>query len=218
MITMPFLTFNRVLKHLVALVLSSFLAVNAHAVLINFDDLTYVPVDPEDPFFADVPLDTQYLSQGLSISNAYLTTYDSADDPDFISGPNRMLAGGGGEYMTLSFVGALPTFVGMYVAPFSGEMLFLDAYGPGGLLASIHTIGDGGPFNPSAPYVPRQYVTFESAMGISSIDMSAFYSTRLTGYVDDITYTYADVPEPSSLLLFGLGALALGYRRYKGSV
>ena len=44
--------------------------------MINFDDLTYAPVYLNDPLFADVPLNNQYLSQGLRISEAYLLPYD----------------------------------------------------------------------------------------------------------------------------------------------
>ena len=217
MSTTPFSAFTRIFKYFAAIVLLSAVALQAHAVLINFDDLTYVPVDPDDPFFADDPLDNQYLSQGLSISNAFLLPYDldSASDEDRISGPNYLLAGGGGESMTLSFVGKLPTFVGMYVGAFSHEMIFTDAYGPAGLVASLHTAGDGGPFNDQSPYVPKQYLTFESATGISRIELSGWYGSRVSGFVDDLTYTYSEVPEPSSLMLFGLGALVLGYRGFR---
>ena len=216
----PFHAFRRVFKHFSAIVLLSCLSFQAHAVLIDFDDLTYVPEDPEWPFFADVPLDNQYLSQGLSISNAYLLPYyfdpatDPGNDPEVISGPNYLLAGGGGSGMTLSFVGKLPTYVGMYVGSFSHEMIFTDAYGPSGLVASLHTAGEGGPFNDQSPYVPRQYLSFESAAGISRIDMSGWYGSRVSGYVDDLTFTYTEVPEPSSIALFGLGAFVLFGRRY----
>ena len=212
----PFATFKHFFKHFAAIVLLSILAVQAHAVLINFDDLTYVPVDPSDPFFADVPLDNQYLSQGLSIANAFLLPYDldSSSDPDRISGPNYLLAGASGDYMTLSFVGNLPTYVGMYVGSFSQEMIFTNAYGPSGLVASLHTAGDGGPFNDQSPYVPKQYLSFESATGVSKIEMWGWYGGRVSGFVDDITFTYTSVPEPSSLILFGLGALVLVYRRF----
>jgi hypothetical protein len=217
MICTPFATFRCLFKAFAAIVFLFTFSLSAHAVLINFDDLTYVPVDPEDPSFDDFPLDNQYLSQGLSISNAFLLPYDmdSGSDPDRISGPNYLLAGAAGDDMTLSFVGRLPTHVGMYVGAFSHEMIFTDAYGPAGLIASLHTAGDGGPFNDQSPYIPKQYLTFESAGGISRIDLSGWYGSRVSGFVDDITYTYADVPEPSPLVLLGLGVLALTYRRVK---
>lgn len=220
MSTTPFSTFSRIFAYFAAIVLFSSVALKAHAVLINFDDLTYVPVDPEYPFFADVPLDNQYLSQGLSISNAYLQPYyidpDSPPDPDVISGPNYLLAGASGDVMTLSFVGTLPTYVGMYVGSFINEMIFTKAYGPSGLISSPYTTGDGGPFNDQSPYVPRQYLTYESAAGISKIELWGWYGGRASGYVDDITYTYSEVPEPAPLTLFGLGVLVLVYRRFKG--
>lgn len=212
MSTTPFYAFRCIFKYFAAIVLLSSFALKAHAALINFDDLTYVPEYPEWPFFADTPVTDQYASQGLLVSDGYLLPYylDPGSDPDRISGPNYLLAG---NIMTLSFMGDLPTYVGMYVGSFSHETIFADAYGPTGLLASVYTAGDGGPYF-SAPYVPRQYLSFESSAGISRIDMSGFYGSRVSAFVDDITFTYASVPEPSSLILFGLGALVLVYRRF----
>ncbi len=221
MSTTPFSTFKRFFAYFAAIVLLSSVAFKANAVLINFDDLTYEPVDPEFPFFADVPLDNQYLSQGLSISNAYLLPYyfdpseDPGTDPDVISGPNYLLAGASGDVMTLSFVGNLPTYVGMYVGAFSREMIFTDAYGPSGLISSLYTAGDGGPFNDQSPYVPRQYLSYESATGISKIELWGWYGSRVSGYVDDITFTYSEVPEPSPLILFGLGVFVLVSRHVR---
>lgn len=212
--TMPLSAFARRVKFFVATIFLSTLAFNAHAVLINFDDLVYVPVDPDNPHFSDVPLDNQYLSQGLGIANAYLLPYLEADsDPDVISGPNYLLAGASGSPMTLYFVGELPTYVGMYVGSFINEMIFVDAYGPAGLVDSLYTKGEGGPFNDQSPYEPRQYLSFESATGISSIDVTGWYGSRVSGYIDDITFTYAAVPEPSQLILLAIGALAFFSRR-----
>lgn len=210
--TTPSSAFARRFKSLIATVLLSTLTFNAHAVLINFDDLVYVPVFPDDPHFSDVPLDDQYLSQGLAIANAYLLPY-SDSDPEVISGPNYLLAGGGGGPMTLHFFGALPTYVGMYVGSPAHEMIFANAYGPAGLIASLYTKGDGGPFNDQSPYEPRQYLSFESATGIRRIDVWGWYESRVSASIDDITFTYASVPEPSQLILMIMGALTLVSRR-----
>jgi len=192
------------------------LAIKAHAVLIDFDDLTYVPQYPEMPFFADTPVTDQYLSQGLLVVDGYLMPYnwfnpDAELGPEAISGPNYLL---GGNTLDLYFVGEnLPTFVGMYIGSGNGETIFLEAYGVSGVLFSTYTAGDGGPY--SAPYTDKQYVSFESEAGITRINMWGFYSSRVSARVDDLTFTYADVPEPSSLLLLCAGIFALIYKRAK---
>lgn len=210
----PFATFRCLFKTFVAIVLLFTFPLKVHAALIDFDDLTYVPEDPEWPFFADTPVTNQYLSKGLSVSDGYLLPYDldPASDPDRISGSNYLLAG---NIMTLSFVGELPTYVGMYLGSFSHETIFADAYDTSGFLSSVYTAGDGGPYL-SAPYVPKQYISFESSTGISRINISGFYGSRVSGFVDDLTFTYASVPEPSSFILFGLGMLVVAYRRFIG--
>ena len=189
----------------------STIAINAQAVFIDFDDLTYIPEYPEWPFFADTPVTDQYLSQGLLVAEGFLYPYASETDPNFISGPNYLL---GGTSLGLNFVGEnLPTYVGMYVES-AGEAIFLEAYGTSGLLFSTYTAGDGGPFF-SAPYTPKQYISFESVEGIKSIQMSGFYGSRTSAHIDDLTFTYADVPEPSTFMLLLLGIAVLIYRGIK---
>jgi hypothetical protein len=191
----------------------SLLAPAAHAVFIDFDDLTYVPRDSEWPSFDDTPVTDQYLSKGLSVIDGYLASYYSDADSNHISGSNYLL---GSNTLTLNFVGEnLPTFVGMYVQS-GGEAIFLEAFGSSGLLSSTHTAGDGGPAY-SAPYVPKQYVSFEASAGIKSIQMWGAYGSRVSAYVDDLTFTYAqaEVPEPSPFILLGMGIAALAYRNLR---
>lgn len=207
--------FIRKIGNFLSVIVLPLLAFNAHAVFINFDDLTYVPVDPENPFFADVPLDNQYLDQGLSIINAYLLPYGEGGGDDIISAPNYLLIGASGSLMSLHFVDVLPTSVGMYIGSFSGERQHLSIYGPSGLIGEHDTYGHGGHPDTHTDYVPRQYVEFESASGIQHIDIYGAYGSRAAGFIDDITYTYASVPEPSLLFLFGLGIFPLWYCRRK---
>jgi len=196
---------------LTATFLLSVTALNAQAVLIDFDDLTYVPVDEEFPSFADTPVTDQYASLGLYVADGYLLPYLDSDEPDFISGPNFLL---GGNTLTLWFGGELPTHVGMYVMSPQEDAIFLEAYGTSGLIATVQTAGYAGPFIDS-PYVPKQYVTFDASEGISQIDVRGYYNSRVSAMIDDITLTYAAVPEPSPLALMGIGLAALIYRRRK---
>jgi len=185
------------------IILSVAFSTQAHAVVINFDDLTYVPLDPESPSFGDFPLNTQYQSQGLVISNAYLLPYGSEEE--IISGSNYLLAGASGSSMTLSFVGDLPTYVGMYIDSAQLGILYTNAYGPSGFFASHQKLDSD-----------WEYVFFESATGIAQIEMWATQQHRVSGgAIDDITYTYASVPETSSLGLSILAILILFSRRFR---
>lgn len=208
------------IKHIKSIVLTtsifvSGIAINAQAAFIDFDDLTYIPEYPEMPFFADTPVTDQYLSKGLLVDDGYLQPYNFFNepepevDPGHISGPNFLL---GGNFLSLSFVGdALPDFVGMYVGSGIGEKIFLEAYGTSGLLFSKNTEGDSGPS--STPYTHKQYVSFEADEGIKRINIWGYYNSRVSASIDDLTFTYAEVPEPSSFILLCLGVFAIVYRR-----
>lgn len=185
-----------------AIILAIGFSMPAQAVVINFDDLTYVPDNPEFPSFGDYPLGNEYRSQGLLIDNAYLLPYGEGDD--IISWKNYLLAGASGSSMNLLFVGELPTFVGMYLGGSPVGILYANAYGPSGLVASHQKDSKG-----------WEHVTFESATGIAQIEMWASQQHRVSGaMIDDLTYTYASVPEPSSLGLLVLAAVMLLYRRF----
>jgi hypothetical protein len=186
-----------------AIILMSVCSIKAHALVIDFDDLTYVPLNPEFPSFGDYPLGNEYRSQGLLINNAYLLPYGENDD--IISGRNYLLAGASGSSMTFSFVGELPTFVGMYIGGNPLGILYTNAYGPSGFLASHQKEGGG-----------WEYVSFESATGIAQIEMWATQQQRVSGaMIDNLTYTYASVPESSSFGLLFLAALVLFCRRFR---
>ena len=177
----------------------------AQAVLIDFDDLTYVPENPMFPSFGDVPLYDQYRSQGLLISNAYLIP--ACPDGEFMSGANCLLAGASGSSMTLSFVGELPTYVGMYLGGSPVGVLYTKVYGTSGLFASHEKEDEG-----------WEYVFFESATGIAQIEMFASQQHRVSGaLIDNLTYTYASVPEPSSFILWAFVIIALFFRRLGGA-
>lgn len=184
-----------------AIVLSFVFITQAQAVVINFDDLTYVPLDPDFPSFGDTPLYDQYRSQGLLISNAYLLPY--AGDDEVISGINYLLAGASGSPMVLSFVGDLPTYVGMYIGGGPLGVLYTNAYGPSGLFASLEREGSG-----------WRYVSFTSVTGIARIEMYSSQQQRVSGAtIDDLTYTYGAVPESSSLVLLAFAVIVLFCRR-----
>ncbi len=180
-------------------------ASNAYAVFIDFDDL--VPVyDPVFPCFCDNPLTNQYESQGLLIGDAYL---NGESDDGGLTYENILLSG---PYATLYFIGQLPTFVSMNVTSINGDAIYLTAYGPGGTAGEYQTSGFAGS-DDYPPVIPDELVSFYSETGISQINIDSYYFLRVGAEIDNLTFTYSSVPEPSSLALMLLGCLAVLWRR-----
>jgi hypothetical protein len=176
----------------------------ANATIINFDDIYY---DPEYPEFYGNPVSDQYVSKGLLIDGGYLQQYWS-DSEGIISSPNYLLAG---NHMRMTFLGESPTFVSLYVNSWRQEAIFFDVYGDSGLIMSKKTKGFSWP-DDGIPYEPNQFMSFASEEGIRSINVYGFYNRSTAGEIDDLTFTYG-VPEPSLLILLGLGLLMLNVNR-----
>lgn len=177
-------------------------ATNAHAVLIDFDDLNPV-YDSEFPCWCDNPLTDQYLSQGLLIDGAWVNGENSE---------NVMVTS---NWAALRFVGTLPTFVSMYVTSQRGDAIFLDATSPDGTGESKYTSGWRGPYEEDTPGAVNELISFSSDAGISQISIAGFYNMRTEAVIDNIFYSYSAVAEPSSIALIGLGLLGLLWRRSK---
>lgn len=200
-----FVTISKKIR-IAALLLASFGVCNlAQATFINFDDLIY---NPEDTAFYSNPLTDQYLSKGLLIGNGYLVQYSSVDP--VVSSPNYLL---GGDYLTLTFVGDLPTMVSMYISAWRQEVIYLNATDATGKVTAKQTKGWAGPLD-DTPYTPGQFISFSESNGISEIHLYGAYGMRTSAEVDDLTYTYSSsVSEPTSIVLFGIGLFYLVRRR-----
>lgn len=211
--TKPYLFISTSIKRtaLLAIIFTTLsLASFAHAATINFDDLTYVPrTDTDFDCFCDHPLADEYRTQGLRIYNGYLATYGNYTRPEMIVSPRNFLLGG--PNLQLQFTGTLPTSVSMYVSSALEDAIFVEAYGTAGLISIIQTPGYAGPPD-DIFYVPKQYVSFYSAAGISDITLTSYYGSRVGAIVDDLKFDYAKVPEPSSLILLCIGLLMFWWR------
>lgn len=188
------------------------IAMTVQAVTISFDDLVYTPGDAEFDCWCDHPLTDQYILQGLLIDDGYLARSQYLDDPaNAVSPPHYLM---GGNILQLNFVGPLPIYVGMYVSSFHGESIFLNAVDTSGQITTTKTSGWAGPFD-DTPYQPNQYISFTSPLCFTGITLEGYYNMRVSAAVDDLTYEYASVPEPSSILLLGLGLLGFGCLRLR---
>lgn len=191
-------------KQVVYLPLGLLLALPAHAVFIDFDDLEYVPSHPVFDFFADHPLTDEYLDRGLLIEGGFLASWGNSNPESIISAPNYLL---GGNWLSLIFVGdVLPVYVSMYVTAGNGDAGYLEAHGADGWVELQQTPGEAGP--QTRPFQEKNFISFYHSPGIQSITMWSYWGSRVSLIVDDLTYEYA-VPGPSPLVLLGIGLLAL---------
>lgn len=194
---------------LVALVLIN----PARAATITFDDIPYIPVDPEWPQFNDVEVTDQYLSQGLLIEGGYLgrryPPEDNLVNPQFLFGSN---------FMRMTFVGdRLPNYVTMTVSSVFDYANIINFYGPDGHLFEMITSGSTG-IEPNKSYRVNQPIAFTSRTGIAEITFEGFYGMRWGTLVDNLKFKSSPrtaVPEPGLLLLFCLGVAMLVLSRCK---
>lgn len=180
-----------------------FLAAGSHAVLIDFDDLE--SRDISWPLTDENALSDEYLAQGLLIDGGFLA-YWNPDYEGIISSPHFLF---GGNVMRLTFVDKSPVFVSMYVSSVFDYANIINVYGPDGLITTRLTTGSTGGESDNDPFIPWEYITFEAPQGITSMTFEGFYNMRWSTLIDDLTYEYASVPEPATLLMFLSGLLAL---------
>jgi len=178
------------------------MATSSSAVVIDFDDLNPV-YDEYDPCWCDNPLTDQYLSKGLLIGGSWVNGGNSH---------NIMLTS---NFGWLSFVGELPTFVSFFVTSEHDDAILFNASIADGSNIQKNSAGWLGSDEEYIPAIPNELITFTSELGIKGISIEGFYNLRTGAAIDNLTYTYASVPEPSSIILLGLGLIILTKRRYK---
>ena len=168
---------------------------NAFATTIDFDDLNPV-YDEIYPCWCDNPLTDQYLSQGLIINGAWVNGANSH---------NNLLTS---NWTSLSFIGEQPTFFSMNINSVHDDAVAISIYGLNGLISDEHTAGWNGSED-YIPVIPNEFFSFSAPQGISSIIIQGYYGLRTGAEIDNLTYTYSSVPEPSSVALLSLGLFGL---------
>jgi hypothetical protein len=176
----------------------------ANAEMIDFDD--------RDP--ASIPngiLTNEYESQGVIFhGSAYLNSPSPKSAPNYVVGPGFSFS-----FMGLPYVsGFFPKLVTFYTGSSTESKVFITATGPNGHVEQIITEGEihGMTDLVSTPYIPNQFVSFEFAEGISSIELSG----QSDAYIDDLGFYYVieTVPEPSIMILFLLSITCIIVRRF----
>lgn len=196
-------------KMLAAALLAMAPVAKATATLITFDDL----VRPPGP---DWMVTDQYQPLGLLVQGGGVAHYPPDHWDPTVSSPYAV-NDWFGPGLTLSFVGVLPSFVSLYVSNYKDGSVYLQAGGPGGFAANAVTKGDNPPdYIPE--YVPKQFVSFSSTTGISTISLRGTFDSRGEIVIDNLFFGAAPpVPEPSTYLMLGAGLLMLAASRKKCS-
>jgi hypothetical protein len=174
---------------------------SANAITITFDELDPATIENER-------LTNEYESQGLVFDyNAYLVSASTQSAPNYVIGPG----------ISLHFTNELPTYVSFYTGSSTEHKVFISAFGPNGYFSNLTTEGglNGWGSDESTPYIPNQFVVFQSEFGIASIELSG----QSDGYIDDLTFYVAgdetSVPEPSVIILLILGLGCIASRKLK---
>lgn len=176
----------------------------ANAVMIDFDDRDPVSVP-------DSILTNEYESEGVLFhGNAYLISQSPKSAPNYVVGPGFSFS-----FLSLPYVsGFFPKLVTFYTGSSTESKVFITATGPDGHVEQIITEGEihGMGDDTSTPYIPNQFITFEFASGISSIELSG----QSDAYIDDLSFYYVmeTVPEPSIIILFLLSMACIAGRRF----
>ena len=199
------------LGRLMFVICCGLMAQGALAITLTFDELNpadYEGENVETPFLTDEYESLGLVFDGAAYLHAWTQSQPAMSLPNYVIGPGFIL----------NFVGDLPTYVSLFVGSSNGAAVFFDAYGLEGYHESKRTDGEihGMSWEQSTPYVPNQFVFFNSPTGISSIELSG----QSDAFIDNLTFTNEHdvaVPEPSTLLLFTLGLFGLVLCKRKSS-
>lgn len=210
--------FAKQLKYLTCLPILLTLCIasqTAQAVFIDFDDIVAPPANPfgcETVEPCGLILSNEYESKGVVFGNSGWLVGQVLPDG---TNQNQVFGTNG---ISLNFVGALPNFISFNVdSPFQLEASYFSVYGENNdLLFVQHSSGWTGIEETSTPYIPGELVSIYSNTRIKGIYIESLFNLRTGPTIDNLTFEYREVPEPSSLLLFlgGIAGLILGRGRY----
>jgi hypothetical protein len=184
------------------------------AAFIDFNDLELPEKHSWECYTEGLPcvhdLNDEYASKGVIFSGDrdWFWGYQLAD------GTYEMSVTGY-NFIGISFIGTLPNFISFNIdSATKNEASFVEVYGKNGvLLFTEATNGWRGNDSNSTPYIPNELVSIQSSEPIYGLNISSLYGLRIGPTIDNLTFEYREVPEPSPLLLVTLGLCGILWRR-----
>lgn len=187
---------------------------NAQAAFIDFDDL---PPPERDPFLCYVEflgcmheLEDEYAHLGVIFtSDVDWLIRKELSDGTFTNALQ------GFNYLGMEFIGELPNFISLNIdSPTKAESSYIELYGEdGNLFSTFVTNGWRGTEDLSTPYIPNEFVSIQSPERIKGIAIISFFGLRTGPVIDNFTFEYRQVGEPSVLLLMLMGIAGLVVQR-----
>ncbi|PUA27033.1 MAG: hypothetical protein B0W54_19575 [Cellvibrio sp. 79] len=206
--------FTKQLKYLTCLPILLTMCIasqTAQAVFIDFDDIVAPPANPfncETVEPCGLILSNEYESKGVVFGDSSWLAGQVLPDG---TNQNQVLGING---IWLGFVGTLPNFISFNVdSPYQQEASYFSVYGENNeLLFMQYSSGWTGLEETSTPYIQGELVSIYSTNRIKSIYIESLFNLRVGPTIDNLTFEYRAVPEPSALLLFlgGIAGLILG--------
>jgi hypothetical protein len=211
--------FAKRLKHITCLPILLTLCIasqTTHAVFIDFDNIVAPPANPfacETVEPCGLILSNEYASKGVVFGDSSWLTGQVLPDG---TNQNQVLGVNG---IWLGFIGTLPNFISFNVdSPYRQEASYFSVYGENDeLLFRQYGSGWTGLEETSTPYIQGELVSIYSTSRIKGIYIESLFNLRVGPTIDNLTFEYRAVPEPSALLLFlgGIAGLILGRGRYR---
>lgn len=201
------------LRFSISILLATIIPLKAHAVFIDFDDIAAPPAYPFDCDgieYCGLILSNEYESKGVKFLG-YSSWLIGGTLPD-----GKNLNGVRGiNSIGLEFVGELPNFVSLNIdSPYQAEASYFYVYGEDGELLFLHiSSGWRGTEETSTPYIPSELVEIYSSSRIKNIDIFSLFNLRVGPWMDNLTFEYREVNEPSILLLLVMGLAGYFLRR-----
>ena len=186
------------------LLMFTLLASSVNAALITFDE----GGDQSNAFASQEPLDTEYAAQGVNFSGGWERINQGGNfGVDALSGNNfagyNIGVSGISNTLTVTFdflVGEASGFLGTFRASDWVVTALLD----GDIVSELNLAN-----------LSSSYTEFSlSGLAFNQLEISGSASY---GVLDDLSYEVASVPEPSTLMLFGLGLAGLVLSRRRKS-
>jgi hypothetical protein len=197
----------------------------ASATVIDFDEFagigynfTFGPVQIGDSVGKDVVFTANPFGRGISGSGSVLGSGNYGLGPNGEWGDNQTYSGldSNGGWMTYTFNSGPVASVGGFLnyAPGTGTEVTIEALDAAGHTLESYLLGQ------VAPILTPGGLNAGAFRGISraSADIAAFRVSNQFVVLDNLTFSAAPVPEPSTLVLLASGALALFGRRARARV
>lgn len=186
----------------------------ANAAFINFDDLPTPSVHPWTCYIEARDcmheIGNEYESKGIIFNGDREWLVDEIEEDG-----SRSNALQGFNGIAMEFIDHLPTFISFNIdSPTKGEASYFHVYGDNNELLFVQrSSGWTGVEETSSLYVPAEFISIRSTVGIKYIYIESLYNLRTGPVIDNLTFEYRTVPEPSTVVLLVLSLAGIFWRR-----